>query len=259
MPAIVRLGNPAPQMQREVHNAEGVPTGEHIGVPAKHLNQSITSVTMRDDYADEAEVERALSTNNDRMLKMIARGLDEDLQRYAVGVLEVESLLAVHSAGASPTWVWSDDENFARALAQHFDSHLGEPMNLLTNGGRDALHKQHLDTAAQPAAFNFMAISANTTAESASNTTLPGEITTAGGGLIRAQATFAHTNGTNTSTLTKTFTANGTDSLPVVVAKDGLLNASSSGTLGYEKLLNATATLTISGDNVAITHTITAG
>lgn len=129
----------------------------------------------------------------------------------------------------------------------------------LVNGGRDALHKQHLDTAAQPAAFNYMAVSANTSAESASNTTLPGEITTAGGGLVRAQATFAHTNGTNTSTLTKTFTANGSDSLPVTVAKIGEFNASSSGTLGYEKLLSATATLTVSGDNVAVTHTITGG
>ena len=46
---------------------------------------------------------------------------------------------------------------------------------------------------------------------------------------------------------------------PVVIAKIGVLNASSSGTLGYETLLGTTATLSLSGDNVAITHTITAG
>ena len=130
---------------------------------------------------------------------------------------------------------------------------------MLVNSGRDALHRQHLDTAAQPAAFNYMAVSANATAPSAGNTTLPGEITTAGGGLLRGQATFAHTNGTNTSTLTKTFTANGSDSLPVTVAKIGVLNAATVGTLGYETLLNSTATLTTSGDNTAVTHTITAG
>lgn len=131
---------------------------------------------------------------------------------------------------------------------------------LLVNAGRDALHSQHLNTAAQPAAFNYMAVSESAVAPSAASTTLPGEITTAGGGLLRAQATYAHTGGTNTTTLTKTFTANGSDVLPKVIAKIGVLNvAVTGGTLGYETLLNATATLTISGDNVAITHTITAG
>jgi hypothetical protein len=61
------------------------------------------------------------------------------------------------------------------------------------------------------------------------------------------------------TTLTKTFTANGSDALSVVIAKIGVLNAASVGTLGYEKLLTATATLNVAGDNVAITHTITAG
>jgi hypothetical protein len=130
---------------------------------------------------------------------------------------------------------------------------------LLVNAGRDALHAQHLGTSAQPAAFNFMCLSANATAASAASTTLPGEIATAGGGLLRAQATYAHTAGTNTSTLTKTFTANGSDALPVTVAKIGVLNASTVGTLGYETLLGTTAVLSLSGDNVAITHTITAG
>lgn len=134
-----------------------------------------------------------------------------------------------------------------------------EGHELLTNAGRDALHKQHLDTATQPAAANYMALSANTTAVSAASTTLPGEIVTGGGGLIRAQATFAHTNGTNTSTLTKTFTANGSDSLPVTLHKIGVLNASSSGTLFYETNLNADATLTTSGDSTTITSTVTAG
>jgi hypothetical protein len=99
----------------------------------------------------------------------------------------------------------------------------------------------------------------NLTAVSAASTTLPGEITTAGGGLIRKQVTYAHTATTNTSTLTGTFTANGTDSLPVTVAKIGVLNALTVGTLAYETLLNATATLTISGDNVTVTETVTGG
>lgn len=259
MSTTVRLGNPAPQMQVDAVDENGAPTGQRIGVPAPHLHQSVTTVSMRPDFDDEGEAELALSTNNDRQLSMIARGLPKDLKKYAVGVNEIESLMATHSGGEAPTWVDSDDAEFAKAVAHHFGCHLGEPIALLVNAGRDALHKQHLDTAAQPAAFNYMCVSANATAPSASNTTCPGEITTAGGGLLRAQATFAHTNGTNTSTLTKTFTANGSDSLPVTIAKIGVLNAASVGTLGYETLLNATATLTISGDNVAITETVTGG
>jgi hypothetical protein len=133
--------------------------------------------------------------------------------------------------------------------------------NLLVNAGRDAMHKQHLDTAAQPAAFNFMAVCGNAVAASATNTTGAqiGEITTAGGGLLRKQVTFGHTNGTNTSTLTGTYTANGSDALPVTIGKIGVFNAVTVGTLGYETLLGTAATLSLSGDNCALTHTITAG
>lgn len=128
---------------------------------------------------------------------------------------------------------------------------------LLTTVGVDALFKQHLDTAAQPAAFNYTALTANSSAASAASTTLTGEIATASGGLIRKQSTFAHTNGTSTATLTTTFTANGSDSLPVTVAKIGVFNASSSGTLGYESLLSSTATITNVGDALTVTQTIT--
>ena len=240
----LRLGNAAPLMAD--------------GSPAEHLNQTITTVTLAPYYDDAEQAELALSTDNDRTLALIGRGLSKADRRYALGLRDLEDLWGRHSGGA-PDWVDSDDEDFARAVAKHFGCQVGEPTMLLTNGGRDALHSQHLNTAAQPAAFNYMAVSANATAPSASSTTLPGEITTAGGGLLRAQATYAHTGGTNTTTLTKTFTANGSDALPVTIAKIGVLNASSAGTLGYETLLSATATLTISGDNVAITHTITAG
>ena len=256
---VVRLGNPAPQIQIDAVDEYGAPTGERVGVPAPHLNQSITTVTMRPGFDDGDEVELALSTSNDRLLVMIARVLGTDLRRYAIGILELEGVMATHAAGASPAWVASEDADFAKAVAKHFDCPVGEPTALLVTAGRDALHAQHLGTSAQPASFNYMGVSANVTAPSAANTTLPGEITTGGGGLIRAQATYAHTGGTNTSTLTKTFTANGSDSLPVTIAKIGVFNAVTVGTLAYETLLNATATLTISGDNVAITETVTAG
>lgn len=126
-----------------------------------------------------------------------------------------------------------------------------------TNGGRDAMLGQMFGTAAQAAAFNYMALTANSSAPVATSTTLTGEIATAGGGLIRKQATYAHTTGTSTATLTATFTANGSDSLPVTLAKIGGFNASSSGTMGFETLLSSTATLSTSGDACTITDTAT--
>lgn len=128
---------------------------------------------------------------------------------------------------------------------------------MLTNAGRDLAAAAVFTTSTQPAAANYIALTANSSAPSASDTTLTGEITTGGGGLIRAQATYAHTGGTATATLTKTFTANGSDSLPVTLAKIGVFNAASSGTMAYETLLSATATLSASGDNIVLTETIT--
>lgn len=128
---------------------------------------------------------------------------------------------------------------------------------VLTTAGRDMAASAVYNTATQPAAANYLAVSANATAPSAASTTLPGEITTGGGGLVRAQAVYAHTGGAATVTLAKTFTANGSDSLPVTLAKVGVLNAASSGTLVHETLLSATSTLTVSGDATTITETIT--
>lgn len=257
---VALLGNPAPQMQVPELDEAGVATGRQVSIAAPHLNQSETRVEMREGFDDPEIVDLALSTNNDRILSMIGRELGKDFRKYAVGVAEIEQVMATHAGGASPTWVsCGDDPEFAKAIAKHFDCPVMQPTMLLTNAGRDALHGQHLGTSTQPASLNYMALSANATAPSTASTTLPGEITTAGGGLLRAQATYAHTAGTNTSTLTKTFTANGSDTLPVTIAKIGVLNATSVGTLGYETLLNATATLSASGDNLTVTETVTAG
>lgn len=107
------------------------------------------------------------------------------------------------------------------------------------------------------AACWYMALTANATAPSATDTTLTAEIATAGGGLVRKLATYAHTAGANSYTLTTTFTANGSDSLPVTVAKIGVFNSLTGGAMMFETLLSATATLTASGDPVTVTETIT--
>ena len=129
---------------------------------------------------------------------------------------------------------------------------------MLTNAGRDMIAGAIGDSSgSRPAPAEYIGLTANSTSPSASSTSLTGEITTSGGGLVRAKALYAHTNGQSTYTLTKTFTANGSDSLPVTVAKIGVFNASSGGTLVFETLLSATATLSSSGDAVAITETVT--
>jgi hypothetical protein len=108
------------------------------------------------------------------------------------------------------------------------------------------------------AAAAYMALTANNGAAGDGDTTLTGEITTSGGGLIRQLATYAHTAAATTTTLTKTFTANGTDSLSVILAKIGIFQGvEAASRLFFESLLNATATMALSGDQVAITDTVT--
>lgn len=108
------------------------------------------------------------------------------------------------------------------------------------------------------APYWYMALTADATAPALGDTTLTTEITTAGGGLIRQLATYAHTGGAASYTLAATFTANGTDSLPVTVAKIGIFNTltGATGRMQFETKPTATATLSASGDQVTITDTV---
>ena len=100
------------------------------------------------------------------------------------------------------------------------------------------------------AAANYIGLTENTSAAVATDSTLTGEITS--GTLARAQAAFAHTTGVASYTLTKTFTADATKT----IAKIGVFNAPSGGTMVFESLLTAPASLQ-SGDQVAITESVT--
>lgn len=191
-------------------------------------------------------------------------------------------------ADTKPTWVASDDADLAQVLASYYGCPIREALPegekaeyagtsfvqsitttlavmaamllmmlarpfLRTNAGIDWQAGIMGNTTA--AAANFMALSA-TSGELATHTALAGEITTASGGLIRKGATYAHTGGTTTYTLTATFTANGSDALPVSVVQIGVFNASSSGTMAFEKTVTS-ATFTASGDAVTYTYTVT--
>ena len=96
----------------------------------------------------------------------------------------------------------------------------------------------------------WVGVTANNAAPAATDTTLTGEI--AAGTLSRAQGTYAHTNGTSTYTVTKSFTSDQT----VVLAKVALFTASSGGTMPFVSLLNAVASL-VSGDGFQVTLTVT--
>ena len=104
----------------------------------------------------------------------------------------------------------------------------------------------------------FVGLSASTVAPTGSSTTLTGEITTSGGGLIRQIAPVTHSASAATVVLTPVFTANGTDVLPVTIA---LAGASASITSGYanayQTQLSPTATISASGDSLTLTWTFT--
>jgi hypothetical protein len=107
---------------------------------------------------------------------------------------------------------------------------------------------------ASPAGIQFMALSTNASAASASDTTLANEVTTNGGG--RVYAAYAHTFGGTTLTLSNTFSFSGTIT---AVHKGGLftaLTAAGADPLIYTTVFNLDFTVG-NGDTAACTWTIT--
>lgn len=109
----------------------------------------------------------------------------------------------------------------------------------------------------------FMGLSSSTTAlaSPSTNTSLPSEITSAGGGLIRKICPYAHSASANTFTLTPVFTANGSDTLPVTIGSigvfDSMVASDSTSTMLFNTLLSTTATLSAIGDQLTVTETVT--
>lgn len=114
-----------------------------------------------------------------------------------------------------------------------------------------------------PAAYLALADVATAVAPAATDTALTGEVDTASNaGLIRKLATYAHTaasGGAGTTTLTKTWTANANDTLPVTVSQVGVFQGvvRTASRMFFKTALNANATLTAVSDQVAVTHTTT--
>lgn len=126
--------------------------------------------------------------------------------------------------------------------------------NLLTNAGKDYYHAQiWTNTTAGGVGVNYIALSESTLTPAVGDTTLGGEITTGGLGRFPAP-TRTHTPGTNTTTIANTFTATSgfTD-----VKASALFNAASSGTMGHIANFTTGSGTLSSGDQLAVTWTMT--
>lgn len=129
---------------------------------------------------------------------------------------------------------------------------------LRTSAGIDHSSRVQFDTASTGTGIyapgNWIALTENSAAPLASDTALAGELTDTG--LTRQQASYSHTNGTNTVILTKTFTHGGATTRNV--AKAGLFNASTVGTMIFETLVTPTANIA-TNDQITPTWTLTVG
>jgi hypothetical protein len=126
---------------------------------------------------------------------------------------------------------------------------LGVATNLRTNAGAD-WQADVMGNSTQPASARWIGLTTNATAPAAGDTTLTGEISS--GGLARVAGTYAHTPGTTSYTISGSWTASATQT---AVHKGGLFNAASAGTMAFETVLNADATLA-SGDQLQVTWTV---
>lgn len=129
--------------------------------------------------------------------------------------------------------------------------------NLRTNGGADFWNTQLFSTApnAGTKTANYLAITTDATAASATDTTLASEETT--NGLARTgQLTVSHSASASSSSFSNTFTYTGSSSK--AIAKVGLFNDThaNGGTLVLETVLASTGTVNANGDTITITWTI---
>lgn len=157
----------------------------------------------------------------------------------------IEALMAadhVCDHGPNKVHAW-----ITRASGQIED--LGIVENLRTTVGGD-WQADVMGNSTQPVSARWIALTADTGAAAAGDTTLTAEITTNGG--ARAVGTYAHTGGTASYTITKTFTASGA---LTAIHKAGLFTAISTGTMAFETVLSSDATLA-TNDTLTITWTV---
>jgi hypothetical protein len=127
--------------------------------------------------------------------------------------------------------------------------------NLLTNTGRVQLHTAAYSTTPPANGFNYIGLTADATAASATDTTLASELS--GNGLTRAQGTVILATGSgNQTAVARTFTYSGGPSQ--LVSKGALFNLSSGGVMNHEVVFASARTLN-TNDTLAVTFTLTLG
>ena len=154
---------------------------------------------------------------------------------------------------------FSDDANFVEDVNKAFPelAMFHQVRNSRTAAGASWEASLMGSAAGTPA--NYMAITTDSTAVANGDTSVASELAT--NGLSRVASTYTYTTaqaslgGTAVFTLAAQWTFTGASA--TVIAKAGLLNAASSGTLAFEAVLSPTITVNSSGDIAKVTWTIT--
>lgn len=261
------LGNRTAISVATLEGEDGAPTREVTNLPPAKL---ATEVIFPDDWTP-GQMVRALTDGDGVMANHYVDGPQADVPWVAVeGDGPLASLFAVLLGAEVRPYEENHDTGkgggiggiqsvllttallgFALWSISRFGNYLK------TNLGNDHQAKQMAGAASATAVAKWMALTATATAPAVTDTVLTGEITTGGGGLIRQAAAYAHTTSASTYTLTGTYTANGSDTLPVTIAQMGVFDATSSGNLVFRTLISPTATLSASGDVLTVTQTVT--
>lgn len=282
---VTHLGNPVPQIP-------AIAGGAVQGGVEADTGASITTMHWAPDIVDALtsglpELQKAIKDEGREYFALRVQGgilQGQQMRDWELAAGHVLVAVSAH-ARAGVSWAASEDSRLEKALAAIFGATVapkgtsaalklaqieGDPEKwaeaeekiegltaLKTKKGVEVIANASFGTAAQPAAMNYVALTANNEAAANTDLSLAGEITTASGGLIRKQATYGFTESTGVATLTITFTANTNDSLPVTVNKFGVFNATSGGTMGIETKLSSAVTFAASGDNMTLTETLT--
>jgi len=127
-----------------------------------------------------------------------------------------------------------------------------EAYNLITNTGRVQLHTQvYGTTGLLTSGFNYIALTNDSTAPSATDTSLASELS--GNGLSRVQGSVTLPSGSGTvTTISNTFTYTGSSQS---VQKTALFTASSGGVMNHE--IAFTPRVLFTSDTLALTFSIT--
>jgi hypothetical protein len=176
------------------------------------------------------------------------------------------------AANSAPVAYGVVRDNTTTVLSIDFWHTINAPQTVATTPTGTGTGSGYAIVPARPPAF-FMGLSVATRVFNAADPFLSNDGTTiseifgaAQAGLSRQIAAYAHTSGTNTWTIGNTFTAGGSDTLPAAVAKVGTFvhgataapTTTTTGIMMFNSNLTSTATLNATGDNTAITDTITA-